>query len=251
MYSVGQVARYAGVTVRTLHHYDEIGLLSPRERTRTGYRRYGEADLTRLQQILFYRELGFALEEITAVLADGGDARTHLHRQHRLLVERRERVQRMIDAVERAMEADTMGTSLTPEERFEVFGENDPEQYEPEVRQRWGDTEAYRQSRARTRAYTKQDWLEIKQETEAIEAAFAAAAEAGEPADGDVATGVAERHRLQINDRFYDCSHEFHTGLADMYIADERFAAHYDEIRPGLAEYVHDAIKANAVRHGN
>src|SRR5215468_873918 len=118
-YSVGQLARLAGISVRTLHHYDEVKLLVPSGRTSGGYRRYGEPDLERLQQILFYRELGFPLEEIGVILDDpAADALTHLCRQHELLTARQRRLVAMITAVEREMEARQMGISLTPEERF-------------------------------------------------------------------------------------------------------------------------------------
>jgi DNA-binding transcriptional MerR regulator len=146
-YSVGQVARYAGISVRTLHHYHEIGLLAPGGRSAAGYRRYAEPDLRRLQQVLFYRELGFPLEEIATILDDPGtDARAHLRRQHALLTRRVDRLRAMVAAVERAMEAEQMGISLTPQERFEVFGEDDPARYAGESERRWGDTEAYKQS---------------------------------------------------------------------------------------------------------
>lgn len=114
-YSVGQVAGFAGVTVRTLHHYDDIGLLAPGERSHAGHRRYNDADLDRLQQILFYRELGFALDEVAALLDDpAADPRAHLRRQHELLTARIEKLQKMAAAVEHAMEARTMGIDLTP-----------------------------------------------------------------------------------------------------------------------------------------
>ena len=147
---VGEVARLAGVTVRTLHHYDEIGLLSPSGRTHAGYRRYDDADLTRLQQILFYRELGFSLEEIAGILDDpAADATAHLRRQHELLTARISRLQEMAAAVELALEAEKMGVPLTPEERFEVFGDQDPQQYAEETKERWGGTDAYRESARR------------------------------------------------------------------------------------------------------
>jgi DNA-binding transcriptional MerR regulator len=249
-YSIGQVAGLAGVTIRTLHHYDEIGLLSPDDRSSAGYRRYGEHELARLQQILFYRELGFALVEITAMLDDPyANPQDHLRRQHEMLLDRGRRIQEMVDAVEKAMEAEKMGISLTPEERFEVFGADDPTRYADEVEERWGGTDAYRESRRRTKAYTKEDWLAIKQESADIDGSFVAAMGVGEPADGEVAMAVAERHRQHINRRFYDCSYEFHTGLADMYVTDERFAENYNTQAKGLAQYVHDAIRANAARN--
>ena len=116
-YTVGQVAKVAGVTVRTLHHYDEIGLLSPSGRTSAGYRRYDDADLQRLQLVLYYRELGFPLEEITAIIDDpAADPAAHLRRQHELLTVRLKRLQEMVTAIEFAMEASKMNIQLTPEE---------------------------------------------------------------------------------------------------------------------------------------
>ena len=129
-WTVGELARLAGVTVRTLHHYDRIGLLSPSGRTSAGYRQYAPADLDRLHRVLVYRELGFPLEEVATLLDDpAADPAEHLRRQHRLLLDRVERTRAMVAAVEKEMEAMDMGISLTPEERFEVFGEHDPAQY--------------------------------------------------------------------------------------------------------------------------
>ncbi|CAM5692094.1 hypothetical protein SALBM135S_00418 [Streptomyces alboniger] len=170
-YSVGQVAGFAGVTVRTLHHYDEIGLLAPGGRSRAGHRRYSDADLDRLQQILFYRELGFPLDQVAALLDDpDADPRAHLRRRHELLTARIARLQEMAAAVETAMEARKMGINLTPEEKFEVFGDHDPEQYADEVERRWGCTEAYRESRRRSASYTKDDWQRINDEFAAVHA---------------------------------------------------------------------------------
>jgi MerR family transcriptional regulator, thiopeptide resistance regulator len=246
-YSVGQVAGLAGVTVRTLHHYDEIGLLSPGGRTGAGHRRYREPDLERLQQIMFYRELGFALDEIAAMLDDpDADPIAHLRRQHAMLSARMTRIEHMVEAVAKALEATTMGISLTPEERFEVFGADDPARYADEVEQRWGDTDAYRQSQRRTRSYTKDDWLTIKAEAAEIQQAFADAMLRGDAPHSERAMAAAERHRQHITARFYDCTYEIHTALADMYVADERFAQTYEQTAPGLAPYVRAAIIANA-----
>lgn len=247
-YTVGQVAQAARVTVRTLHHYDEIGLLSPSGRTRAGYRRYDDADLDRLQQILFYRELGFPLEEIAAILDDPGvDPVTHLRRQHELLTGRVRRLQEMVEAIEFAMEARKVGIQLTPEERFEVFGDFDPDQHAEEAERRWGDTEAYRESQRRAAGYTKEDWQRIQAENEDWARRFVAVMESGAAADGEAARELAEEHRQLITGSFYECSYEIHTGLADMYLADPRFTEYYEKIKPGMARYLHEAIHANAI----
>ena len=249
--TVGAVARLAGVTVRTLHHYDEIGLLTASGRSDAGYRRYADADVERLQRILFYRELGFGLEQIRDVMTDGdADAVAHLRRQHAMLLDRIGRLRRMAAAVEKAMEARTMGINLTPEERLEVFGDFDPDEHAAEAEQRWGGTDAYRESQRRVARYTKADWERIKAQGQAAIEQVVGAMSAGKPADSPEAMAGAEAHRKQIDDAFYECSYELHVGLAEMYIADPRFTATYEKIAPGLAQYLHDAIKANAARQG-
>jgi len=249
-YTVGQVANLAGVTVRTLHHYDEIGLLAPTDRTSSGYRSYGVTDLERLRRILFYRELGFPLDEIATILADPrADAAEHLRRQHRLLSERIERLQAMAAAIEKELEAQQMGISLSPEEQFEVFGTDKVGgEWADEAEQRWGNTEAYKQSQQRTSKYTKQDWVKLKAEADEGLRAFADALRSGAPADSPVAMDLAEAHREYISRWFYDCDHDTHRGLAQMYVADPRFSKLYEDVAPGLAQYVHDAIMANAER---
>ncbi|MFF8788534.1 MerR family transcriptional regulator [Streptomyces sp. NPDC015125] len=248
-YSVGQVAAFAGVTVRTLHHYDEIGLLLPGERNLAGHRRYGEDDLDRLQQILFYRELGFPLDEVAALLDDPhADPQQHLRRQHDLLTGRIARLQEMAAAVEHAMEARRMKVRLTPEEKFEVFGDFDPDEYAAEARERWGGTDAYKESHRRTAAYTKDDWQRLTAEFDALHRKMADLLARDVPADSEAAMEVAEEHRQFISGTYYDCTYEIHSGLGEMYVADERFTATYEAIRPGLAVYMRDAMLANAVR---
>ncbi|WP_405830541.1 MerR family transcriptional regulator [Streptomyces sp. NBC_01176] len=250
-YSVGQVAGFAGVTVRTLHHYDEIGLLVPSGRSHAGHRRYGDTDLDRLQQILFYRELGFPLDEVAALLDDPeADPRAHLRRRHDLLTARIEKLRKMAAAVEHAMEARTMGIDLTPEEKFEVFGDKDPEAHAEEAEQRWGGTEAYAESQRRAARYTKDDWKRMQAEVASWGVRYDALMEAGEPATGERAMDMAEEHRLHITRWFYACSYETHRGLGELYVADERFKEFYDSMRPGLAEHLKEAIAANVRRHG-
>jgi DNA-binding transcriptional MerR regulator len=251
-YSVGEVARIAKVTVRTLHHYDRIGLLSPSGRTPAGYRLYRERDLDRLQQILFYRALEFSLDEVAAILDDPQSSpRDHLRRQHALLKERIRQLEELAEAVEHAMEADKMGIQLNPEEKFELFGPDYDESWEQEAEQRWGDTDAWRESQRRTGSYTKEDWQRIQVEAAALNERMGAAVRAGEAPDSEAAMDLAEEHRRHICDNFYDCTYKIHRGLATLYTGDPRFTENLEKVAPGLAGWLHAAILANATRAGH
>lgn len=249
--TVGGVAKLVGVSVRTLHHWDRIGLVSPALRTNADYRIYSPADIERIHAVLTYRALGFPLQEIQRLLDDPDvDAMAHLRRQRVLLIEQIDRLRRMTKAVETMMEAKTMGIELSAQQQREVFGEAWPAQeYAEEAERRWADGDEWKQAAARTASFAKEDWQQVKDENDALESAFAAAMRRGLPADGPVAAELAERHRAGI-ERFYDCTHEMQVALAQMYLADERFTRHYEEVAPGLTQYVHDAIVANATLHG-
>lgn len=247
--TVGRLARLAGVTVRTLHHYDEIGLLQPSGRSASGYRLYSAQDRERLQELLFYRELGLGLEEIGRVMTDPAYDRGAALREHRELLRVQLATKRaMLDAVERAIEHHDGGMAMTNEEMFEVFGDFDPAEHADEVRERWGDTDAYRESSRRTSQYTKDDWAAIKAEAEAIEQRFAELLRSGTEPTSDEAVTAAETHRAHIDRWFYPCPPAMHLNLGEMYVADARFARHYDDREPGLAAFVRDAIAANARR---
>jgi hypothetical protein len=156
-----------------------------------------------------------------------------------------------VAALENEMEAREMGMSLTPEEQFELFGTDKVGgEWHEEAEQRWGDTDAWRESQRRTAAYSKQDWERLKTESDAGLGAYADAMAAGVAADSAQAMDLAEQNRLFICRWFHDCSHGMHRNLAEMYVGDERFRATYDAVAPGLAEFVHDAIVANAAAHG-
>ncbi|MHB1474529.1 MAG: TipAS antibiotic-recognition domain-containing protein [Dermatophilaceae bacterium] len=154
----------------------------------------------------------------------------------------------LVTAIDRALEQEVSGIKLTREEQQELFGEGFSEDYADEAEQRWGETEAWKQSQKRTSKYTKQDWAEVKAEMDANIVAFASAMRDGEPATSERAMDAAEAHRLHIHSRFYDLTPEFHRGLGDMYLADPRFTKTYEDKAPGLAQYVRDAIHANADR---
>jgi MerR family transcriptional regulator, thiopeptide resistance regulator len=250
-YTIGDVARSSGVSVRTLHHYDAIGLLVPAGRSAAGYRLYSEADLGRLRHVLFYRELGFGLDQIAEILADP-DAQTddHLRRQHRLLRERQARTGALLAAIEREIEARQLGIALTPAEQLEIFGTAAFAEHADEAHERWDDPEASRASRRRSAAYSKQDWVAIKAEADESIRRFADALRAGEPATGATAMALAEEHRAHLSRWFFACDHRQHRQVAAGYVADPGAVATWDEVAPGFARYVHDAIVANADRAG-
>jgi len=248
-YTVNDVATAAKVSVRTLHHYDAVGLLPPSSRSEAGYRLYDDVDLERLQQILFFKELGFSLGEIRRIMLDPAfDRRAALHAQRALLAEKADRTHAMLEAIDIALDAMEKGVTMDKDDMFQVFGDFDPADYEDEVKERWGDTDAYKESARRTKSYTKADWQRYKDEAEANGLAIAALMDAGVPPTDPRAMDAVEEHRLLIDKWFYPCSHEMHRGLGEMYVADPRFTKNYEKIHPGMAQYVSDAIRANAER---
>jgi len=249
-YTVGKVAELAGVTVRTLHHYEQIGLLEPEQRSRSGYRQYSTADLDRLHHILYYRELGFPLPDIATILDDPrADSTRHLRRQRQLLQQRLDRLAGMVAAIDKELEAKIMGSELTPEEKLEIFGEGYDPAWEDEAQERWGGSDAWKQSSERTKKFSKDQWKKIKADGDAFVQKLADAKRRGVAPGSDEGMALAEEHHASV-ETFYDCSHAQQRGLADMYLADERFSKIYDDAEPGLAQWIHYAIHANADRAG-
>ena len=244
--TVGAVAALTGVSVRTLHHYDHIGLVVPSVRTPAGYRGYTDADIERLHLVLVYRSVGIPLEEIRALLDDpGADVVEHLRRQHQLLLEQADRLQHTIKAVEELMNAHRSGIQLTAQEQVEIFGTTAfTEEYAMEAEKRWGDTDAWRQSQQRVSQLSKDDWIAIKAEGDALLSDLARAKRDGVEPGSEAANALAARHRASI-ERFYDCDEEMHRNLVQMYLADERFTRYYDDVEPGLAQFVHDIVFAS------
>ncbi|HEY5541000.1 MAG TPA: MerR family transcriptional regulator [Coriobacteriia bacterium] len=250
-WTVGEAARLAKVSVRTLHHYDEVGLLSPSARSESGYRLYEDSDLERLHQVLLFRELGFSLDDIRRIMLDPTfDRAEALHAQRTLLAEKARRTQAMVAAIDTALAAAEKGVAMTDQERTEMFGELfegfNPDEYEVEVEERWGDTDAYRQSAERTKRYTKADWAQIKAEMDANTKAFVALMDAGLPAASPEAMALAEAKREHISKWFYDCPIEFYVNMAAIWVNDPRFTKNIDKPRQGLAAYEYAAVQALA-----
>ncbi len=250
--TVGQVAALVGLTVRALHHYDAIGLVSPTCRSAAGYRLYGEADLRRLQQVLVLRELGFGLDAVRDLL-DAPVAR----RREALLAQRAtlERQRAHADAVLGAIDATLLtleaSTPMNIDTLFEGHDQFRNGEYAQEAERRWGDTDAWKISRQRTARYTKDDWAKIRAESDAITDQLLATMQQGDAADSAHAMALAERHREHIDRWFYPCSHAMHVQVAMFYTGDDRFRAHYDDRADGLAAYVQAAVNANAQAHAH
>ena len=248
LWTVGQVADEVGVTVRTLHHYDQIGLVTPSERSFAGYRLYTAGDLERLQHVVVYRRLGFGLEEIAALLTQDADITEHLRRQRATITDRIRQLTELTDMIDRALESEMTGYQISREEQKEIFGDTFDDGYAAEAEERWGGTDAWKESARRTKTYTKEQWQQIKAEGDEVNRRYVALMTAGVPADATEAMDVAEEGRQQITRWFYDCSREMHAGIAEMYVADPRFTKTYEDVAPGLAQYVRDAVVANAAR---
>ncbi len=245
--TVGEVAALSGVSVRTLHHYEAIGLLEPGERSPAGYRIYTDADIDRLTRILYYREIDLSLNDIMSLLEDDQPV-AHLTRQRDLIRARLAHNERLLAAIDGELEAHSMNHTLTPEEKLEVFGDFDVDRYEEEARDQWGDTGVWQESKRRTSQYSKDVWLTIRAEMDDLAARQLAAMQAGISPASKAGMDLAEEHRQQITNRFYTCSPEMHRCLADLFVADERYAINLDAAGEGLSAWLGEAIRADAAR---
>ncbi|MDP4089110.1 MAG: MerR family transcriptional regulator [Bacillota bacterium] len=245
-YKVKEVSTIAGVSVRTLHHYDEIGLLKPEFVTSAGYRLYSDRDLERLQQILFFKELDFDLQEIRDILSSPGfDRKSALKAHKELLIEKRKRLERIIQSVDKTIDSIGGGIEMSKKEMFESFDmseiEKHQEKYAEEVKRKYGSTDAYKESQKKTAKYSKEDWARIIGRQGEIYRGLAGLMDR-EPSHPEVQELVAQA-RQQITENFYNCTPEIFAGLGEMYVNDERFTANIDKFKPGLAVFLRDAIR--------
>jgi len=239
--TISEMARKSGVSVRTLHYYDEIGLLKPAEvADESGYRFYNEESMLRLQQILFYRELDFSLKEIARIMnASDYNVEEALKKQLELLMLKRDRIDRIIGL----LAAQTKGDMKMSFKEFDMAEINEAkEKYAKETEDRWGTTDAYKESQKRTARYNKDDWQKITAEYEENLKAFAGMI-GGNPESREAQELVA-KWQGHISKYYYDCTREILAGLGQMYIADERFSKNMDKYAEGTAEFISKAIAA-------
>lgn len=243
-YKVKELADLVGVSVRTLHHYDEIGLLKPGGVSEAGYRLYSTQELERLQQILFFREIGFSLQEIKEILdSPNFDRKRALAAHKEILLQKKQRLEDIIDTVNKTILSIEGGTTMSEKEMFEGFSteqyETHKKKYSKEARERYGD-DIVDATEKRTDTYTKDDWAKINARQEANMKKILDNMQNG-PADPLVQEAIADNRQV-ICDYYYDCTPEIFRGLGDLYVMDERFTEYYEKIKPGLAEFMRDAM---------
>ena len=232
---IKEFAEFTGVSVRTLHYYDEIGLLYPAfVDPTTGYRFYDENSLLRMQEILFYRELDFSLKSIGEILSSPNyDKSKALKEQKQLLILKKERLERLISAIDGAVKG---------EDVMKAFDNNEFEKHKAEVKEKWGKTEAYKEHSEKTKNYSKGKWNDLAQEMDQIMAEFALCMKNGETPESVEAQNLVKMLQNHITQNYYNCTNQILAGLGEMYVADERFRNNIDKHGDGTAVFVCEAI---------
>jgi DNA-binding transcriptional MerR regulator len=244
-YSVNKLSGMSGVSARTLRYYDEIGLLKPVRVASSGYRLYGREELDALQQILFYREMAFPLDEIKNIMyAQGFDKGRAFERHLAELSKKRERLDILIQNVTKSISAMKGEITMTDHEKFEGFKQSlvdeNEQKYGTEIRATYGDA-AMDASHARIKGLSQEQYNEGERLRVAYEEKLKAALETGDPA-GELAQAACDLHRQWLTVFYPAYTKEYHKALGEMYVADERFKATYEKIAPGCAEFFRDAI---------
>ena len=232
---IKEFSEFTGVSVRTLHYYDEIGLLKPAYvDEHTGYRFYDEASLLRMQTILFYRELDFPLKDICKILSSPDyNKEQALAGQKKLLILKKERLERLISAIDGAMKGENV---------MNAFDNREFESYKAEAQEKWGKTEAYEEYSEKTKNYSGDNWQNAADGLSAVFAEFAACMKNGSSADSPAAQSLAEKLQAHITAHYYTCTKEILAGLGQMYVMDERFKQNIDRNGEGTADFVSKAI---------
>lgn len=232
---IKEFAEFTGVSIRTLRYYDEIGLLKPDcVDSQTGYRIYGQKALLRMQEILFYRELDFSLKSIGEILSSPGyEKERALAEQKELLIMKKERLEKLISAIDGAMKGKNI---------MSAFDNSKFENYKKEVKERWGNTAAYKEYEEKAKNYSKEKQSSVSAEIDSIFAEFAVCMRSGATPDSAQAQNLVKTLQSHITENYYRCTNEILFGLGQMYVADERFKKNIDKHADSTAEFVKEAI---------
>ncbi|TKC16067.1 MerR family transcriptional regulator [Robertmurraya kyonggiensis] len=244
-YTVQKLAQLAGVSSRTLRYYDEIGILKPARINSSGYRIYGQKEVDRLQQILFYRELGVNLETIKDIMTSPSYDGANALKEHReQLLEKRKQLDLLISNVEKTIASTEGRIDMSNKEKFEGFKkkmvEENEQKYGKEIREKYGE-ETVNKSNAKLLNMSEEDYKAVTQLEARLWETLAEAFKIGDPAS-ETAQKAADLHKQWLTYYWAEYSKEAHAGLAQMYVDDERFTAYYDKEQPGTAEFLRDAI---------
>lgn len=238
---IREFAKLTGVSVRTLHYYDEIGLLKPSAvDEQNGYRFYDEESLTRMQEILFYRELDFPLKDIQTILSSPDyDKHNALKEQKRLMTLKKERLERLIKALDGAMKGEKLTMNVFDNSEFEA----QCELYAKEAKEKWGNTAAYEESAEKTKSYSKEKRSEVNEGMNSLMEEFTECKNGGNAPDSAEAQKLVKKWQDFITENYYTCTKEILSGLGEMYASDERFRANIDKHGDGTTQFMCDAIK--------
>lgn len=244
-YKINEMAKLAGVSVRTLHHYDKIGLLKPKAVSESGYRFYSEIEIEKLQQILFFKELEFSLNDIKEIInSPDYDRKSVLKTHKKLLQEKRNRLNEVINTLEKTLNSMEGKNIMAKKEMFKGFDMTDVEkhknEYAKEAKEKYGDSDAYKESEKKTSKYDKADWERITLEGNTIFKSIASNMDK-DPNTEEVQKLVA-KWRNHISKNFYNCTPEIFRGLTLTYEYDERFKNNIDQFGEGLTEYLCKAM---------
>lgn len=244
-YTVQKLAALAGVSARTLRYYDEIGILKPARINSSGYRIYGQTEVDRLQQILFYRELEVSLEDIGEILSTPDFKRTDALKEHRMkLTAKRKQIDLLLANIDKTLAAAEGRRNMTDKEKFEGFkqkliGDNE-KKFGKEIREKYGD-KAVNDSNNRLMGLSEEQYARFEKLSQEVNDTLKAAMETNDPA-GELGQKAADLHRQWLSYSWGSYSKEAHAGVAQMYVDDERFKAYYDKIQTGAAEFLRDSI---------
>ena len=236
---IKEFAELTGVSVRTLHYYDEIGLLKPAfVDEQNGYRDYDNKSLERMVEILFYRELDFSLKSIAEIISSPEyDKSEAIRKQKELLTLKKERLERLISALDKAEKGEIPMNEFNNKEY-----ETARKQYAEEAKQRWGSTDAYKESKQKTADYSAEKWDDVNAGLNSVFAEFAAIKDSTAP-ESEAAQSLVKKLQEYITENFYTCTPEILSGLGQMYAADERFRKNIDKNGNGTAAFAANAIR--------
>lgn len=250
MRTVGDVAQLLGVTVRTLHYWQERGLVTPAHRTWSDYRLYTDDDVARLQRIIAYRATGMSLDSIRALLDSSDSDVEHLRRQRQLLMDKQDELSRMVQALDYLLEDAMTERKLSVDDVAKVLGDANFAAYHAEAENKYAGTDEWRISQERQACMTAGDWEALRDRMRALESRLGDAMRAGILPGSAQANALAEEHRQMLSEGYFPVTHPKHVLLGRGYVADHRFAAHYDAVAEGLAAWLHAVIDANAIDNG-